>query len=119
MIGRVLIRAALAFALVGAAACAGARAAENDDSALRVRVAFQINLPASRNPEEQRRQMAIARREIYDSAYEECATLTETFRGGCRLVSLNASSSLVERTGAGSTITADGAAEYELSARAR
>jgi hypothetical protein len=119
MIGRVLTRAALTSSLVGVATPAGAAAAENDSSVLRVRVAFQVNLPATRNPEEQRRQMAIARRQIYDSAFEECAALTEILRGGCRLVSLDASSSLVEKSGAGPTITADGAAEYELSARAR
>ena len=81
---------------------------------LRVQVSVQRSFSVSGTPEEQDKIMARARRFIYESATTECAVLSPIFKAECRLVSINANSSIMDRGDMGPTVNANGTATYEL-----
>ena len=86
---------------------------------LRIQVSIQLSFPAGSGADEQRKLMESARRQIYESANTECVVLTEIFKAECRLISINANSSIMERGNIPPSINANGNASYELSPRAR
>ena len=96
---------------------ADAPAAQRSTSAtpLRVQFSIQLSFPASSGADEQRKLMENARRQIYESADKECVILTEAFKSECRLLSVNANTSIMERGNLGLSINANGSASYELS----
>lgn len=86
---------------------------------LRVQTQMQVTLPA-RNVQdlaEQAAQQESARRTLYEMASRECRNLKEVFGGECRLVSVNANTSLQTRHQHGSpvdTIVASANATFEV-----
>jgi hypothetical protein len=85
---------------------------------LRIQTSIQIALPAS-SVEDEAKAMESARRQLYQSANNECAILSDIFKADCRLVSANANSSTQERGVSGPSINAHLNASYELSPRSR
>lgn len=85
----------------------------------RVSVTIQVTtpIPAGTDSDAQMLLIENARKRIYQSTAAECAILTEVFKSECRLVSVNASSSVQTRGSNGDMINASGNAVYELLAR--
>jgi hypothetical protein len=89
------------------------------DAPLRVQV--QINLQRaivpSDGPQAQNKAMEAARAAIYESFKAECGLLSAAFDSNCRLVNINAGSSIMERGNMMPTVNANGNASFELTPR--
>lgn len=89
------------------------------DAPLRVQVQISLQRPiaVSQAPDAQQKDLEDARRTIYESFKGECAILSATFDSNCRLVNLNANTSIMERGAMTPSINANGNASFELTAR--
>ncbi|MBN9081209.1 MAG: hypothetical protein BGP04_23285 [Rhizobiales bacterium 62-17] len=86
----------------------------------RVSVTIQITTPIPANTATDAQMLLIenARKRLYQSTAAECAILSEVYKSECRLVSVNANSSIQMRGGTvGDVVNATGSAVYELLAR--
>jgi hypothetical protein len=86
-----------------------------------VRVNVNINIQrqavASQNTEDQTKAMEAARGAIYDSLKAECGMLSAAFDADCRLVNINANSSMSERGFGGPMNSTNANASFELTPR--
>ena len=118
-------RAAAFLALIlcpaGALFATGASAQMWPTSPDAMRVTVNINIQrqavASQNPEDQTKAMEAARSAIYDSLKAECGALSAAFSSDCRLVNINANSSVSERGFGGATNSTNANASFELTPR--
>jgi hypothetical protein len=107
-------------ALFAFPASASAQMWNNQPNAIRVQVNVTIQQPAgaSQGIDDQSKAMEAARRAIYESVKAECGNLSAAFDSDCRLVSINANSSIMERGNMAPMINTNANAGFELTTRA-
>jgi hypothetical protein len=84
---------------------------------IQIQVNLQRNIAGGDNAEAQAKAMENARRAIYQTVKGECGILSAEFDADCRLVNINAGSSIMDRGNMGPTVNANGNASYELTPR--
>ncbi len=92
----------------------------NQSNCLQVQVQISLQRPlasADDGPEAQGKAMESARQAIYDSIKSECGMLSASFGSDCRLVNINAGSSIMARGNMSPAVNANGNASFELTPR--
>jgi hypothetical protein len=81
---------------------------------LHIQVNIQIASPLPSGDDDEIKLTEAARKKIYESTANECSILSEIFKADCKMISLNAASSIQNRGAAGQSVSANGNASYEL-----
>jgi hypothetical protein len=84
---------------------------------VQVNISIQRNINPSDSPDDQTKAMEVARRAIYDSVKAECGLLSAAFDSDCRLVNVNANSSIAERDNMTPMVNTNSNAGFELTPR--